>query len=339
MANLNSSCLYWSGLNGTYNCILGEANEPNNCGFQGASDACNYCKTNGTDACCKSVKCSSLSPGEIAGIVIGCLLFIAIIGALAYFYFYKKKRGQQVKHHRQSKKPYHDNSSVLGYESLASQRILVPNNHHHPNGYQQHPFIPNNNGNKPPPLSIQPPPPLEEFYEVKHPYPPQMGDELGLHVGDIVCVAMNFDDGWALGFNVTTGLKGVFPLVCVSPAPEELLEELLLQQQQQEESSTKILVEENNSSIGRTMSRSNRTLPKSELTQHKNIPKRTASIMRSYDYRESDSPTSPTLNTPFFDSHNISQPEPSFHNVNDNSSNNNSNNHHSHQEVIELHRK
>lgn len=32
MINLNSSCVYWSGLNGTYNCILGEANEPKNCG-------------------------------------------------------------------------------------------------------------------------------------------------------------------------------------------------------------------------------------------------------------------------------------------------------------------
>ncbi|KAI8095064.1 uncharacterized protein B0P05DRAFT_449199, partial [Gilbertella persicaria] len=30
--NLNSSCIYWSGLNGTYNCIIGLANEPDNCG-------------------------------------------------------------------------------------------------------------------------------------------------------------------------------------------------------------------------------------------------------------------------------------------------------------------
>jgi hypothetical protein len=67
----------------------------------------------------------------------------------------------------------------------------------------------------------------EEFYQVVHPYPPQVADELGLQVGDIVCLAMGFDDGWALGFNVTTGSKGVFPLVCVSLIPPSVLEQLL----------------------------------------------------------------------------------------------------------------
>ncbi|KAG1344741.1 hypothetical protein G6F62_004377 [Rhizopus arrhizus] len=243
MAVLNSTCQYWPGLNGTYNCVIGIANEPNNCGFESESDACDYCKINGTDSCCVS---------------------------------------QQ----------FNDSSSVFGYDSLlaaSSQRILLPN--------QQQAFV-NHDNTKLPPLTIQPQP-IEEFYEVKHPYPPQMGDELGLHIGDIVCVAMKFDDGWALGFNVTTGLKGVFPIVCVAPVPEELLEQLLLQQN---ESSTKILVEDN---IKRSTSIASRNaLPITELTQHNNIPRRTASMMRSYDYKESDSPTSPTLNTPFFDPHN-----------------------------------
>ncbi|KAI8982092.1 hypothetical protein BDF20DRAFT_791337, partial [Mycotypha africana] len=30
--NLNTTCQYWSGLNGTHNCIVGLANEPNYCG-------------------------------------------------------------------------------------------------------------------------------------------------------------------------------------------------------------------------------------------------------------------------------------------------------------------
>lgn len=252
----------------------------------------------------------------------------------------------------------HDSTSALGYESLASQGALVP---HPPHEREEFRY----NNNKPPQLSMQtdfhnnttplaPLPPsqqpqgtglatdfsttqtLEEFYEVKHPYPPQMGDELGLHVGDIVCVAMNFDDGWALGFNVTTGLKGVFPIVCVTPAPEELLEQLLYTDQP----TNKILVEDGSldhlnmqqicENLRRSMSASSRrtinTLPSSELTQHKNIPRRTASIMRSnYDYRESDSPTSPTLHTPFFDvnmmqhqhtnnnnSNTLSHPEPAL---------------------------
>ncbi|KAI9247528.1 hypothetical protein BY458DRAFT_446267 [Sporodiniella umbellata] len=32
IANMNSSCIYWSGLNGTDNCMIGLANEPDNCG-------------------------------------------------------------------------------------------------------------------------------------------------------------------------------------------------------------------------------------------------------------------------------------------------------------------
>ncbi|KAL9558551.1 hypothetical protein MBANPS3_000841 [Mucor bainieri] len=67
----------------------------------------------------------------------------------------------------------------------------------------------------------------EEFFVVIHAYPPQMPDELELNAGDIVCLALYFDDGWALGYNVTTGQKGAFPLVCISPAPEESLDQLL----------------------------------------------------------------------------------------------------------------
>ena len=75
--------------------------------------------------------------------------------------------------------------------------------------------------------------------------------------------------------------------------------------------------------MGKNLVKHINTLPTSEMTQHSNIPRRTASIMRNnYDYRESDSPTSPTLHTPFFDQsvlHNqttnnntLSQPEPAL---------------------------
>ncbi|CAO3630706.1 unnamed protein product [Mucor hiemalis] len=366
---LKSTCQYWSGLNATSYCVLGAVNEPNACGFEDKSRACTYCKSNGQDICCQNVSgcMTALSVGAIIGIIIGCLVFAGVIGALVYYFCYKKKNQRTkdgVSYSNNGISNYgfimktkvetnHDSTSALGYESLASQGALVP---HPPHEREEQRY----NNNKPPQLSIQnnttplaPLPPsqqpqgigqptdfsttqtLEEFYEVKHPYPPQMGDELGLHVGDIVCVAMNFDDGWALGFNVTTGLKGVFPIVCVTPAPEELLEQLLYTDQP----TNKILVEDGSlehmnmqqicENLRRSMSASSRrtinTLPTSELTQHKNIPRRTASIMRStYDYRESDSPTSPTLHTPFFDvdimhqnnqstnNNTLSQPEPAL---------------------------
>lgn len=337
LQNLNSTCVYWSGLNGTVDCIPGIANEPDNCGYQVISDGCDYCKTNGTDSCCQTISgCKSLSVGAIIGIIIGCLVFAAIVGAIFFYLHYKKNRrsknGVSYTNNGFSMKTKietnDDNSSAIGYESLGSQGALVQS---------QQPFLKPSQLNTtilPPPLPTQQQE-LEEFYQVKHPYPPQMGDELGLHVGDIVCVAMNFDDGWALGFNVTTGLKGVFPIVCVTPAPEELLEQLLYDQP-----TNKTLVEEGSlehlnmqqicENLRRSISISSRrtinTLPTTELTQHSNIPRRTASMMRSnYEYRESDSPTSPTLHTPFFDvnilqqqqqqqqqNNSLSQPEPAL---------------------------
>ncbi|KAI8643552.1 hypothetical protein BD408DRAFT_414760 [Parasitella parasitica] len=333
LENLNSSCIYWSGLNGTYNCIIGVANEPDNCGFGSASQACAYCKLNGTDTCCESASgCRSVSVGAIIGIIIGCLVFAGLAGAFVFCFCCKKSKHQRyngfMMNSKAQKHEAHDSSSALGYESLGSQQGLTHSNQ--PKSMTPPPSSINTNV-APPPVSTAPnsvQPVLDEFFQVKHPYPPQMGDELGLRVGDIVCVAMNFDDGWALGFNVTTGLKGVFPVVCVAPAPEELLEQLLLPEQN---ATNKTLVEDgspehlNMQQIRENLKRSltqrtnTSTLPSSELTHHGNIPRRTASMMRgAYDYHESDSPTSPTLHTPFFDvnllrnNSGLSLPEPAL---------------------------
>jgi hypothetical protein len=162
----------------------------------------------------------------------------------------------------------------------------------------------------------------EEFFVVVHAYPPQMPDELELNAGDIVCLALYFDDGWALGYNVTTGLKGAFPLVCISPAPEESLNQLL----QMELLPTTMIDSNNNitsntSSLQITMDKirenARRSLSLNSYNNYNNsihssnsfnnhninqstIPKRSASY-KSYDYFEIDSPSSPTLHTPLFD--------------------------------------
>lgn len=162
----------------------------------------------------------------------------------------------------------------------------------------------------------------EEFFVVIHAYPPQMPDELELNTGDIVCLALYFDDGWALGYNVTTGLKGAFPLVCISPAPEESLDQLL----QIESLPTTAIDSSNNitsntSSLQTTMEKIRENVRRSlSINSYNNynssihssnsfnnhninqstIPKRSASH-KSYDYFEVDSPSSPTLHTPLFD--------------------------------------
>ncbi|KAI9184251.1 hypothetical protein H9P43_003304 [Blastocladiella emersonii ATCC 22665] len=52
---------------------------------------------------------------------------------------------------------------------------------------------------------------------VVYPHEPDMGDEIGLVVGDEVWVEVAYQDGWAAGVNLTRNVQGVFPLVCLQP--------------------------------------------------------------------------------------------------------------------------
>ncbi|KAI8622358.1 hypothetical protein BC830DRAFT_1089611 [Chytriomyces sp. MP71] len=51
---------------------------------------------------------------------------------------------------------------------------------------------------------------------VRYEFQPERPDEILLRVGDEVIVNQEFDDGWALGVNMTTGKEGNFPLDCLS---------------------------------------------------------------------------------------------------------------------------
>lgn len=145
----------------------------------------------------------------------------------------------------------------------------------------------------------------DEFFVVVHPYPPQLTDELALNIGDIICLAVQFDDGWALGFNVTSGLKGAFPVVCITPAPKESLDRLL----NMDEFASIISEEEpysNDLNLQLTMEKIiNNTQKSINLNSYDSqsirLPHRSGSL-RSIDNSDIESPISPTMNTPFFDS-------------------------------------
>lgn len=116
-------------------------------------------------------------------------------------------------HHRHSSIQWSPDSMVTtNNESsvyLPSPVSLSNNNHHHHHYSQQQ----------------QQQQQEEDYYVVVHAYPPQMDDELALSVGDVIMLALPFDDGWALGVNLSTGLKGAFPLVCVSPTTLTFMEQ------------------------------------------------------------------------------------------------------------------
>ncbi|KAJ1908605.1 hypothetical protein IWQ60_011624, partial [Tieghemiomyces parasiticus] len=53
-------------------------------------------------------------------------------------------------------------------------------------------------------------------YEALLSYDPQMSDELAIVVGDHLALLQKYDDGWALGINLSRDrAKGVFPLPCI----------------------------------------------------------------------------------------------------------------------------
>ncbi|KAI9016563.1 hypothetical protein CLU79DRAFT_837616 [Phycomyces nitens] len=349
LLNLRTQCEYWQGYNGTGNCIMGVANEPNNCGFMyDTLGACAYCKEN-TDTCCKSVSsCTKLTKGAVIGISFGCLVAIAFAGAIFFYLCYRRKLVRKDKFSFNTYVPppknipstESDPSPAYRAEPESSQNLSayhddVQRTSREP--VETSPFMTHEELQEEQALAQQQQLALEELYEVVHPYPPQMGDELGLHVADIVCLAMRFDDGWALGVNVTTGLKGVFPVVCIAPASEELLERLLQTSDMadaisEHDYASKTLIEEEedlgarrtkstrvplalniqqirddlqrsvsiNSATRRTPLAAPSPLTRSELTDHRTIPRRTASMRASYGYQEAESPTSPSMNTPFF---------------------------------------
>ncbi|TPX63273.1 hypothetical protein SpCBS45565_g06738 [Spizellomyces sp. 'palustris'] len=88
--------------------------------------------------------------------------------------------------------------------------------------------------NDPPPMpsnaysvySSAPPPilppittPTQPLVQMKvvEPYAAQLGDELSLMIGDVVTVEEEYDDGWGVGRNESTGEVGAFPVTCLEP--------------------------------------------------------------------------------------------------------------------------
>jgi len=57
---------------------------------------------------------------------------------------------------------------------------------------------------------------IAETYEVIYNYVPNLSDEVYLYVGDKIIVKCKFDDGWCLGYNLSTKQEGSFPMACVS---------------------------------------------------------------------------------------------------------------------------
>jgi len=54
-----------------------------------------------------------------------------------------------------------------------------------------------------------------QVYRVLYDFQPSLADEMELQAGDIIRTEETFEDGWAFGINMTTGIQGTFPMNCL----------------------------------------------------------------------------------------------------------------------------
>ncbi|KAG2181443.1 hypothetical protein INT44_008256 [Umbelopsis vinacea] len=233
----SQQCLMDPALNATasQSCMLGMVNEPDYCGFPSQGDGCNYCQSSAAngDLCCSKIACDGgahgLSKGAVAGIVIAIVSCLLLLVA-AVFYYRRSKSVPQV--HYQSADDRTE-TACIGEKLSTAPSFLSGTD------YQTHDTIT--------PAALRDTDSVgliskldNEFHTVIHQYYPSQPDELSLRKNDIIVSTVAFDDGWGVGVNITTGQKGAFPLICVTPASREVLDWLLNEVEQNVDESASV---------------------------------------------------------------------------------------------------
>ncbi|KAI8997165.1 hypothetical protein BDB01DRAFT_770071 [Pilobolus umbonatus] len=315
-------CDFWEGLNGTIteNCISGIANEPNNCGFGQSSIACVYCREHKYDTCCADINCKyPLSVAAITGIIIASITCITIIFGIYYCHYHKRKKAAKELNYaskpgifclktRNTKNKARNLPFKIDHNDSSSSTTRIDLNTR-PETMKGLCHIPSTHTTAELGGSL----PIEEFYFVRYEYQTQRADELVLNVGDIICLFVHYDDGWAFGLNATTGKKGAFPSICILPAPEEDIDQLLSNQDDapHTEDTTAIHTTHPNHTTDTTdtindhMNYINHPASNYSHSTTNGVYPTSSELLKSslatkYGYIEANSPSSPTFHTPFF---------------------------------------
>ncbi|KAF9301823.1 hypothetical protein BGZ74_006225 [Mortierella antarctica] len=135
----------------------------------------------------------------------------------------------------------------------------------------------------------------QSYCQALYPYQASMADELDLNPGDIVNVQRVFDDGWAVGVNMSSGNEGAFPVVCVMFVDESALDDDF--EDVNMHSMTPMSVREDDATGGRNSPRS--SLP-SRSSSPVHLPRRNSSMLRDSTLLPGGSPmaSSPLAGNP-----------------------------------------
>ncbi|KAI8914352.1 hypothetical protein EDD86DRAFT_186916 [Gorgonomyces haynaldii] len=210
--------------NGSPNaCTNGAVTETSLCGWREQSLAQSGCSNFASDKCCQSIVAAQPANNVpmIIGVVAG-VLFLVI--AVAGFVFYARRKRQQRDTENTSYRPYNlKNEPSDAQLYLRKDQELTPSYDKPEQGYktpsivapQQQPASANPLLDASAPVDMNNLPDGAEKMTVIHNYVPTLNDELKLEIGTTIVMLYKFDDGWALGYDPATQLKGAFPLVCV----------------------------------------------------------------------------------------------------------------------------
>jgi hypothetical protein len=214
--------------------LNGAASELEYCGYNTIEVAKLGCKSGLADAeCCKKI---GIGPGtgSSVGVVLGILFSILLMaGIYAFVHLYFKRRDAPngiLSEVDAVKKSYGLKARPRSPYSTSPMRSRTPtiSPRTHPIQLPPSSFRPmqttiaNLPHSSPRPAPSHPPEKATTNGRQMHvviEYKKSDPDELDLIPGHTIFVVKRFDDGWALGIDVATSQKGVFPLVCVSPDP------------------------------------------------------------------------------------------------------------------------
>ncbi|KAI7883829.1 uncharacterized protein EV154DRAFT_568021 [Mucor mucedo] len=223
-------------------CISGADNELDMCGFgQDLDTLCHYCNDyDSTLSCCKEYNCLKnkemlMTGGAIAGIVVGVTSGLCICGFIGFCMIRKSQKKQSthpggsmynIKKELERMPPSNSTLMMSTPEQHMMKHVypiededymeLVPdiNIGCDLEAVKGHVFKVNS-------LDKQF---VRVIYQLNAPENP---DELELIKGDIIRMYYYFDDGWAFGDNFGSGLRGLFPILCVVNLTAEEVQELI----------------------------------------------------------------------------------------------------------------
>ncbi|ORY05881.1 hypothetical protein K493DRAFT_31727 [Basidiobolus meristosporus CBS 931.73] len=166
------------------NCIDGKEDQQRTCGFilpMQFPYLCSFCQFS-DDPCCRSesAKSCGIPPPSKSIAVLVCSIVFGCLGGIGLIigiiFYYKRKKLDQIHHKNSELEKRNTSCSTARLNSSVSS--------------------------------------IGE-YVCEFLYKPALPDELAIEVGDSILVLWMFDDGWAVGRNLTRGGEGAFPLACV----------------------------------------------------------------------------------------------------------------------------